>query len=407
MEDPNIVGTMIQLTGTLLVSVLCSILLQTVRTSFLYYWGYGWGAMSAALVCLMSALVLSDKYPDFFPFVKSILFPAYCFAEYAAGFFWIAGCRSLASGTRLAPRDLIWAFPAGVAAVILPRVVDNPNVIGLLAFHALHALMKTGIYATAFAILYRNREKARGAGTGVMMATFFMLTVDYVQYAVLCTYSFASARPEAFPHLKYASLYELMLEMLLAFGMVMVVMEYVRHELESANLELRKAGSRLKKMAECDPLTGALNRHAFEEFTSAPPGDHPPPLTGTVALLDLDNLKPINDTLGHAAGDQTIQLVAQTIRSVIRPDDLLFRWGGDEFLILWIGALKESDAEMRLDRLNEEVGRNARSTGLRYPIEPSVSFGVATFETRADLDAAIQTADARMYSRKQAKKKAG
>jgi diguanylate cyclase (GGDEF)-like protein len=293
-----------------------------------------------------------------------------------------------------------------VAAVILPRVVDNPNSVGLLGFHALHALMKTGIYATAFAILYRNRDKARGAGAGVMMATFFMLTVDYVQYAVLCMYSYVSTRPEAFPHLKYASLYDLMLEMLLAFGMVMVVMEYVRHELESANLELRKAGSRLKKMAECDPLTGALNRHAFEEFTAAPPGDAPP-LSGMVALLDLDNLKPINDTLGHTAGDQTIQLVAQTIRSVIRPDDLLFRWGGDEFLILWIGALKESDAEMRLDRLNEEVGRNARSSGLRYPIEPSVSFGVAAFANRADLDAAIQTADARMYARKQAKKKAG
>jgi diguanylate cyclase (GGDEF)-like protein len=406
MEDPNIVGTMIQLTGTLLVSVLCSILLQTVRTSFLYYWGYGWGAMSAGLLCLMVALVFSSKFLGFLPFAKSILFPAYCFAEYAAGFFWIAGCRNLATGTRLVPRDLIWAFPAGVAAVILPRVVDNPNGIGLLAFHGLHALMKTGIYATAFAILYRNRDKARGAGTGVMMATFFMLTVDYVQYAVLCTYSFASTQREAFPHLKYASLYDLMLEMLLAFGMVMVVMEHVRYELESANLELRKAGSRLKKMAECDPLTGALNRHAFEEFTAAPPVDAPL-LSGTVALLDLDNLKPINDTLGHTAGDQTIQLVAQTIRSVIRPDDLLFRWGGDEFLILWIGALKESDAEMRLDRLNEEVGRNARSSGLRYPMEPSVSFGVAAFANRADLDAAIQTADARMYARKQAKKKAG
>jgi diguanylate cyclase (GGDEF)-like protein len=404
-SDPNIVGTMIQLTGTLLVGVLCSILLQTVRTPFLYYWGYGWGAMSAALLCLLLTIVpqINDLV---FPIIKPVLLPAYCFAEYAAGFFWIAGCRSLAVGTRLVPRDLIWVFPAGVAAVIVPRVVDNPNGAGLLAFHGLHSLMKTGIYATAFAVLYRNREKARGAGSGVMMATFFMLTVDYLQYAVLCTYSYVSARPDAFPHLKYASFYELMLEMLLAFGMVMVVMEYVRHELESANLELRKEGSRLKKMAECDPLTGALNRHTFEEFTSVPPSGAPP-LSGTVALLDLDNLKPINDTLGHAAGDQTIQLVAQTIRSVIRPDDLLFRWGGDEFLILWLGALKESDAEMRLDRLNEEVARNARSTGIRYPIEPSVSFGVAAFANRGDLDAAIHTADARMYARKQAKKKAG
>src|SRR5262249_46728156 len=204
--DPNIVGTMIQLTGTLLVSVLCSILLQTVRTPFLYYWGYGWGAMSAALLCLMAALVLPDNNPILLTIVKSIFLPAYCFAEYAAGFFWIAGCRSLAVGTRLVPRDMIWVFPAGVAAVILPRVVDNPNGVGILAFHALHSLMKTGIYVVAFAVLYRNRDNARGAGTGVMMATFFMLTVDLVQYAVLCTYSYVTGRPNAFPHLKYASL---------------------------------------------------------------------------------------------------------------------------------------------------------------------------------------------------------
>src|SRR5262245_60642500 len=400
--ESSFVGTMIQLTGTLLVSVLCSILLQTVRTPFLSYWAYGWGAQSIALLCLLLTL------PQRLRFTEPVLLPVYCFAEYAAGFFWIAGCRSLANGTRLVPRDAIWIFPAAIAAVIVPRVLLDQidRKVGELAFHALHSLMKTGIYATAFAVLYRNRVKTRGAGSGVMMATFFMLTVDLVQYSVLCTYSYIAGKPDAFPHLKYASLYDLMLQMLLAFGMVMVVMDYVRHELESANMELRKAGSRLKKMAECDPLTGALNRHSFEEFTSAQPHGGPP-LTGTVALLDLDNLKPINDTLGHAAGDQTIQLVAETIRSVIRPDDLLFRWGGDEFLILWIGALKESDAEMRLDRFNEELARNARSTGLRYPIEPSVSFGVAAFADRTEIDDAIHTADARMYARKQAKKKAG
>src|SRR5947207_15478390 len=142
--DPNIVGTMIQLTGTLLVSVLCSILLQTVRTPFLYYWGYGWAAMSAALLSLMLALVLQDINPILETIANSILVPAYCFAEYAAGFFWIAGCRSLAVGVRLVPRDVIWVFPVGVAAVIVPRVVGNPNGAGILAFHGLHSLMKTG-----------------------------------------------------------------------------------------------------------------------------------------------------------------------------------------------------------------------------------------------------------------------
>src|SRR5437870_8235851 len=95
--DSNIiVGTMIQLTGTMLVGVLCSILLQTIRTPFLYYWGYGWGTLSAALLAVMTALVLPDNETALLV-TRTVLLPIYCFAEYAAGFFWIVGCRNLAT----------------------------------------------------------------------------------------------------------------------------------------------------------------------------------------------------------------------------------------------------------------------------------------------------------------------
>jgi diguanylate cyclase (GGDEF)-like protein len=388
--ESSIVGTVIQLSGTLLVSVLCTILLQTVRKPFLYYWAFGWSSLSVALLALFVAL--------FAPKTQPYLLPVYCLAEFATGYLWIAGCRNLGSGFRVSRPDLAWAIPAAVAAVVAPQV---GSIYGLLAFQA---LLMAGVFGVAFAVLYHYRETAQGAGSGVMMAAFFLLTVDAVQYAPLYTYCYFTDRPNAFPHLKYSSLYGLMLEMLLAFGMVMVVMEYVRRELEAANHELRKAGSRLKRLAECDPLTGALNRHAFDELVKDPNGARGS-FAGIVALLDVDNLKPINDTLGHDAGDRSIQSVAQAVRSVIRPDDLLFRWGGDEFLILWIGGLKEADAEMRLERMNEELARNARSSGLEYAAELSVSFGLALFVDREGLDAAIMLADKRMYARKQEKKK--
>ena len=57
-------------------------------------------------------------------------------------------------------------------------------------------------------------------------------------------------------------------------------------------------------------------------------------LAGTAVIADIDNLKSINDQFGHAAGDAAIRAVATAIRSLIRADDLLFRWGGDEFLLV-------------------------------------------------------------------------
>jgi diguanylate cyclase (GGDEF)-like protein len=390
MEYASLVGTAIQLSGTVLVSILCAILLQTVRKPFLHYWAFGWLSLSVALAALVGALV--------YPSAETVLLPAYCFGEYVAGYFWIAGCRNLGGNFRLTAPDVIWTVPAAIVATVAPQAAD-----GIGQLMAFHTLIMAAIFAAGFAVLYHYRERAQGAGSGVMMAAFFLLTANFIQYAPFYVYSFFVSRPNAFPHLQHLPLYALLLQMLLAFGMVMVVMEYVRRELEAANHELRKTGSRLKWLAERDQLTGALNRHAYDEL-SRMSDDPRRPFTGVVALIDVDNLKPINDTLGHPAGDRAIQMVAQAIRSVIRPDDLLFRWGGDEFLIMWVGQLKEADAEMRLERLNEELARNARAAGVNYPEEPSVSFGLAAFPDRLGVDEAIQLADERMYARKQAKK---
>jgi diguanylate cyclase (GGDEF)-like protein len=326
------------------------------------------------------------------PAVESAGFALYCFASYAAVFLWIAGCRSLTSDYRLTPRDALWCVPAAVIAIALPWATSNIN--GVMV---VHALLMACLFSVGFAVLYATRASAHGAGAGVMMAALFVLTVDFLQYAPLCGYSYWTGRSVPLPHLKYSALYDLMLEMLLAFGMVMVVMDHVRQELEAANQELRTAGSRLRQLAQCDSLTGALNRHAFDALLREA-RDGRGAFVGCVALLDIDNLKPINDTHGHVAGDRAIQLVAQTVRSVIRPDDLLFRWGGDEFLVVWLGQIKEGDAALRLERLNEELSRNH---GDAYPFQTSVSFGLATFADLAGVGAAIHKADEQMYARKQ------
>lgn len=386
--ESSIVGTAVQFTGTVLVALLCAILLRTFRRRFLAYWAAAWASLSLALAALLCAFAL----PRFAP----LALPCYCFFEYVCGYLWLAGCRNLHGDFALGRRDWVLVAPAAGVALALPWVTRDIN--GLMA---IHALVMACLFAASFAALFVGRHVSRGAGIGVMMAALFVLTVEFLHYAPLCGYCYLSGHEHNFPHLRYSSLYDLMLEMLLAFGMVMVVMELVHDELETANRELRTTGNRLRRLAECDALTGTLNRRAFDSLMAETPfGDA---LTGCVAVLDIDNLKPINDTLGHAAGDRTIRLVADTLRSVIRPDDLLFRWGGDEFLILWLGPVRESDAAHRLDRLNEELTRNAKLGDVPYPAAPTVSYGLALFAAREELPEAIQAADESMYARKQSR----
>jgi diguanylate cyclase len=79
-------------------------------------------------------------------------------------------------------------------------------------------------------------------------------------------------------------------------------------------------------MARVDPLTASLNRHAFCSMAEGyrATGE----ASGCVAVVDMDALKPINDSLGHTSGDAAIRAVARAIRQVVRADDLVFRWGG-------------------------------------------------------------------------------
>jgi predicted signal transduction protein with EAL and GGDEF domain len=97
---------------------------------------------------------------------------------------------------------------------------------------------------------------------------------------------------------------------LLAFGMVTVVMEDVNRELHAAIEELRVAHDAMENLARVDPLTETLNQHAFYSLVEDARRQGATPPEGTVAIVDIDSLKPINDAYGHAAGDESIRAVA-------------------------------------------------------------------------------------------------
>ena len=118
-----------------------------------------------------------------------------------------------------------------------------------------------------------------------------------------------------------------------------------------------------------------------------------------MAVIDIDNLKPINDTLGHGVGDKTIRAVARAVRSLIRADDMLFRWGGDEFLVLMF-KLHEDEASRRMHSLNGILEQNGEQW-TQAPVRITVSSGVSGFASISELSQAIEQADKAMYSNRQ------
>ena len=385
--DSN-VGLAIQCVGILLITLLSLFLRSSIRSHSLWYWIAAWSSLSFSLVSLFIGFHVAGGQKVFYSF--------YFFGEYAFGLLFIAGCRHYASGKSLSFKHYYLLIPPALVALILPYASKDFNDLFMI-----HATTVATLFATSFFVLRSARDpKKYSRGLQVMYAALLCLTLNFLLYVPL----FGARKgfwgftvPMAY--LQYTSIFDLVFEILLGFGTVVVLMERVRREVEQSNDELVKARDQLQMLAQMDPLTEALNRHAFHSLLSRPEGDEITATSGCVAILDIDNLKPINDTMGHAAGDKAIRAVARAMRSLIRADDMLFRWGGDEFLVLMF-KLPEEEATRRLMTLNNILEENGRQwTGL--PISVTVSHGVAGFDSLREVGDAIENADLVMYQQRQ------
>lgn len=385
--DSN-VGLMIQCVGIFLVTLLSFFMLRSIQSASMRYWTIAWSCLSISLF----SLYIGFKNPD----VHKLFYALYFFGEYLFGFMFIAGCRSHAAGVRLTRRNLYLLIPFILLAVLLPFLSNDFNLLFIV-----QASMMAALFATAFfALSPARRREGASLGVRVMSLALLLLALDFLHYVPVFGAhegAWGIAVPDGY--LKYTSIFDLILEILLGFGTVMVLMEGVRREVEAANRELTDARDRLEFIARVDPLTEALNRHAFHSLLNKSQSGAETDATGCVAVIDINNLKPINDTLGHAAGDAMIRAVAHAVRAIIRADDMLFRWGGDEFLLLMFG-MPEQEARRRMDTLNVTLAET-RLPGAGAPVAISVSHGLVSFRAMTELERAIEQADEAMYKLKQ------
>ena len=174
------------------------------------------------------------------------------------------------------------------------------------------------------------------------------------------------------------------------------------HErLRADQLELRRLNTELLAVSRADPLTRVGNRLRFEEdlrLVLARTSDEPGP--GVLALLDVDNFKHYNDTFGHLAGDAVLRALAEAIGRAVRAGDGVYRFGGEEFLVL-LPDLDQARGQVAVERIRDAVARMA----IPHPRNAdwgvvTISAGMTVINPATSADDWLRAADGALYEAK-------
>ena len=194
----------------------------------------------------------------------------------------------------------------------------------------------------------------------------------------------------------YNSYIDLLAQMSLAFSILIVIFEKSSLTLYQINNQLAQLNISLKDQSYKDPLTGSLNRRALDLHFKVRQNE-----ISTFVLCDLDDLKSINDTLGHTYGDELIKIFVNHVQQSLRDGDNIYRIGGDEFII-WMKGCSLKQANSRFIQLLTDVPditHKFNGNSLNF------SFGTTTLVADQSLSNAISSADKLMYQHKLQRKK--
>ncbi len=284
---------------------------------------------------------------------------------------------------------------------VLRLILALPLVIGLaLAFgrraptEALqisHALALGFVYAYNFAALRRNR----GLGARIFRYALLVMAVLFLEHAGLVAgLSHAGFGAVWLPYMTYQTCLDAALNCVLAFAAMAMWSENQVERMGELNAEMDRVRRESARSLDLDRLTGLLNQTALARRVEEASG-----FTGVAAVCDMDSFKDINDRYGHLVGDEVLRSIGHLLRSSIRHGDEAFRWGGDEFVILFHGQ-PGAVAQRRMADIEARM-KDFRQRGLgALPV--SFSWGTADAAGRP-LRAVLDEADRAMYSRKRAR----
>lgn len=221
-----------------------------------------------------------------------------------------------------------------------------------------------------------------------MVRTKRTLTATVVFVTLLVNVVVASAVMAVYPPQAWA--FELSLSLGLATGLTAFLTAVLtRQAHDSARLV-----EELRLLVNRDRLTDVATRDCFYNHMSAAPQ-----VDGVILMVDIDHFKSVNDTYGHLVGDAVIRKTAQVLRDNCRPQDMVCRFGGEEFVLFLDGAGPDGGAAMA-ERLRRKIADAVTCYGDDL-LQVTVSIGGAVKDPDSDLEAAIEEADTALYRAKQ------
>lgn len=380
----SLVSSAIQMAGMVAMAFLFSILGGAVKRVYFRIWTRAFLAMAVALVALEGAF--------HFPPGRWGLECIYYLGEYGFAYWLFLGFTAYSKREEnIPPISRLGMAGAVLLACTLASLPGDFTV-----RYPIHALLLATGLAVSLPQAWRLRLHQEAAQVRFLATLAVgLLALNYFAHGAFMLWLQKTGATAGTGYSAYQSIGDLFFEVLVAFSLVILATVDVRRSLEAANQIMQGERDRLAMEAQTDPLTGCFNRRALDELQGRI-GQR----SGLVVVLDLDKLKPINDTLGHEAGDAAIQFAAQCFKALLRTHDHLFRTGGDEFVVVAFN-LPLQLAERRFERLRETL-RSYRLEG-GEPCPLSASYGFAEFNEAQPLELALTLGDYAMYARKRAR----
>ena len=311
-----------------------------------------------------------------------------------AALFFGASLR-LASGwfraPAMIPRSMFWAVVAGAAWVILgatlfprPGAILLPALLLMTSWHL--------ISAYGYLKIVRQHRFVGAALAGVGVFSIALVNISGAAVAI--------ANRGIGPGSTSVAYLNLLASALLILGMHLLIFEDLIEELRAAAAEIAESRDELKAMAVTDPLTRCYNRRLLYEIEEHELEQHRRyDLPLSILYIDIDHFKAINDTRGHHTGDEVLKTMGAILRELTRQADFVFRWGGDEFVVLL--SATEAEAKNKAKQIRRAFLQSAIVSNLPDGVDVSIGCVPVPPETQ-EFDPLIDQADREMYRRKRA-----
>jgi diguanylate cyclase (GGDEF)-like protein len=244
-----------------------------------------------------------------------------------------------------------------------------------------------GIVSVSFFIgCFISLKYIKGKDGIIMGAGFFINASTFFHHFLILSPWFK--RMVVPVYMSRISFYDAISEFILALSFFLAIIINTIEELQHINSKLVENQETLRSLVDFDPLTGLKNRRVMRKVIEEVKNKK-----GVIAFMDIDNFKRINDKYGHTFGDRCLIGVARGLKNVFRVSDGLFRYGGDEFLVI-VSNLTTQEVWNRLDLVNEKLKKIING------VELSLSFGISEFDVNSSFEKVLNEADDRMYNKK-------